>query len=196
MQKKSDAARIREYYEKNPNAKPGEVAKALKVNPGSVYVTRQKMKQAPRSMGMLHAHLPEATEKAKAWLAANPWFGKDAKATATAVGIHQDLLVQGVVADSDEYFKRLDERMHTTAKQVEAAKELFEVMQDPPADPVNHPPHYKTGGIETIDFIEAKELNYHLGNVIKYITRSDHKGNRKEDLQKALWYLQREIDQS
>ena len=48
-------------------------------------------------------------------------------------------------------------------------------------------------GIETIDFIEAKQLSYHLGNVIKYITRADHKGNRKEDLLKARWYLNREI---
>ena len=60
-------------------------------------------------------------------------------------------------------------------------------------DKVNHPPHYKVGGIETIDFIEAKKLNYNLGNVIKYITRADHKGSRNEDLQKALWYLKREI---
>ena len=61
------------------------------------------------------------------------------------------------------------------------------------ADNVNHPAHYKTGGIETIDFIEAKGLDYHLGNVIKYITRADHKGNRKEDLLKAQWYLNRAI---
>ena len=60
-------------------------------------------------------------------------------------------------------------------------------------DKVNHPPHYKVGGIETIDFIEAKKLNYNLGNVVKYLTRADHKGNRDEDLQKALWYLNREI---
>jgi hypothetical protein len=60
-------------------------------------------------------------------------------------------------------------------------------------DNVNHPPHYKVGGIETIDFIEAKKLNYNLGNVIKYITRADHKGSRNEDLKKALWYLNREI---
>jgi hypothetical protein len=59
--------------------------------------------------------------------------------------------------------------------------------------PVNHPTHYTTGGIETIDFIEAKNLNYNLGNVVKYITRADHKGNRIEDLQKAKWYLEREI---
>jgi len=60
-------------------------------------------------------------------------------------------------------------------------------------DAVNHPPHYKAGGIETIDFIEAKSLNYNLGNVVKYITRADHKGNKLEDLQKAQWYLNREI---
>lgn len=64
----------------------------------------------------------------------------------------------------------------------------------PPApDMVNHPPHYKVGGIETIDFIEAKQLNYNLGNVVKYITRADHKGERTENLQKALWYLNREL---
>jgi predicted DNA-binding transcriptional regulator AlpA len=61
------------------------------------------------------------------------------------------------------------------------------------SDVVNHPAHYKVGGIETIDFIEAKKLSYNLGNVVKYITRADHKGNRKEDLLKAQWYLNREI---
>lgn len=63
----------------------------------------------------------------------------------------------------------------------------------PATDMVNHPPHYKVGGIETIDFIEAKGLNYHLGNVVKYVTRADHKGERLENLQKAKWYLEREI---
>jgi len=62
------------------------------------------------------------------------------------------------------------------------------------ADPVNHPSHYKVGNIETIDFIEAKQLNYNLGNVVKYITRADHKGNQLQDLQKAQWYLAREIE--
>ena len=60
-------------------------------------------------------------------------------------------------------------------------------------DMVNHPPHYTKGGIETIDFIEAKELGYNLGNVVKYITRADHKGDKHEDLCKARWYLNREI---
>ena len=60
-------------------------------------------------------------------------------------------------------------------------------------DMVNHPPHYTKGGMETIDFIEAKELGYNLGNVVKYITRADHKGDKHEDLCKARWYLNREI---
>lgn len=60
-------------------------------------------------------------------------------------------------------------------------------------DKVNHPSHYKVGGIETIDFIEAKSLGYNLGNVVKYITRADHKGNKLEDLKKAQWYLNRAV---
>ena len=63
----------------------------------------------------------------------------------------------------------------------------------PTPDPVNRPAHYTAGGIETIDFIEAKRLGYNLGNVVKYITRSGLKGNQLEDLRKAQWYLSREI---
>lgn len=68
----------------------------------------------------------------------------------------------------------------------------------PPADPVNHPEHYKDGGIETIDFIEAKGLGYHLGNVVKYISRAGKKGTNQglEDLRKAQWYLARAIEKN
>ena len=68
-----------------------------------------------------------------------------------------------------------------------------EIIQTHHTDMVNHPPHYTAGGIETIDFIEAKSLGYNLGNVVKYITRADHKGDKHEDLCKARWYLNREI---
>lgn len=71
--------------------------------------------------------------------------------------------------------------------------DVAQVTHSAAVDMVNHPAHYKVGGIETIDFIEAKKLNYNLGNAVKYITRADHKGNRKEDLEKARWYLDREI---
>jgi predicted DNA-binding protein YlxM (UPF0122 family) len=67
------------------------------------------------------------------------------------------------------------------------------IQEDTPTDNVNHPAHYKVGGIETIDFIEAKGFGYNIGNVVKYLSRADNKGNREEDLLKARWYLNREI---
>lgn len=63
-------------------------------------------------------------------------------------------------------------------------------------DVVNHPEHYTDGGIETIDFIEAKNLPYHLGNAVKYISRAGKKDHQKtvEDLKKADWYIRRYIE--
>lgn len=63
-------------------------------------------------------------------------------------------------------------------------------------DAVNHPPHYRAGGIETIDFIEAKDLNYRLGNVVKYVSRAGKKlgADPVQDLEKAAFYLKREIE--
>lgn len=66
----------------------------------------------------------------------------------------------------------------------------------PPVDLVNQPPHYTSGGIEVIDFIEAKQLGYNLGCVTKYIARAGKKegASKKQDLEKARWYLNREIE--
>ena len=58
---------------------------------------------------------------------------------------------------------------------------------------INHPSHYKGKGMEAIDVIEAFELGFNLGNVVKYVLRSSRKGDRRENLLKALWYLDREI---
>jgi len=62
---------------------------------------------------------------------------------------------------------------------------------------VNHPDHYlKDSGYEVIDVIEAWDLNFSLGNAIKYIARAGKKNPEKtcEDLKKAIWYIQRVID--
>lgn len=63
-------------------------------------------------------------------------------------------------------------------------------------DMINHPKHYNRG-IEAIVVIEAWELDYCLGNVVKYICRSGIKDPAKEieDLKKAAWYLNRRIEQ-
>ena len=64
-------------------------------------------------------------------------------------------------------------------------------------DAVNHPSHYTFGRYEVLDVIEDWGLNYHRGCVVKYIARAGRKDPSKEleDLQKARFYLDREIKQ-
>ena len=67
-------------------------------------------------------------------------------------------------------------------------------MKDEKFDPVNKPKHYNDhpSGIECIQVTE--HFNFNLGNVIKYIWRADLKGFNIQDLEKAAWYLKREIE--
>lgn len=62
-------------------------------------------------------------------------------------------------------------------------------------DPVNNPSHYAEGRqYEPINVIEDWQLNYRLGNAVKYISRAGRKTNAIEDLRKAVWYISREIE--
>lgn len=69
-------------------------------------------------------------------------------------------------------------------------------------DPVNHPNYYADGKIEVIDYIEDKNLGYHLGTAVKYISRAGKKHEQGmtdkekeiQDLQKAVWFINRKID--
>ena len=58
---------------------------------------------------------------------------------------------------------------------------------------VDHPKHYNEG-IEAIEVIESWDLNFHVGNVIKYMLRAPHKGAEIQDLEKAKWYLDRHLE--
>jgi len=59
-------------------------------------------------------------------------------------------------------------------------------------DPVNSPKHYTQGNMEVITAIEGMGLDYHQGNVVKYVSRYRYK-NGIEDLRKAKWYIDRLI---
>jgi hypothetical protein len=66
-------------------------------------------------------------------------------------------------------------------------------MEEPEADMVNHPPHYTAGGIETIDYIQAKLTpeefrGYLRGNILKYSSRAGLKGDAMQDIDKMVWY--------
>lgn len=96
------------------------------------------------------------------------------------------VLVESDKWDNSWYFDRTELEFISDAKEPQSPTGST-------ADMVNQPPHYTDGGIETIDFIEAKKLNFNKGNSVKYISRSGKKGEPIQDLQKAIWYLNREI---
>ncbi len=59
---------------------------------------------------------------------------------------------------------------------------------------VDHPAHYNAGKIEVIDAIEDWKLGFNDGNAIKYIARHKYKGNPIQDIEKAIWYLERHLN--
>ena len=71
-------------------------------------------------------------------------------------------------------------------------------------DNINHPSYYNRGKIEVIDFIEDQQLDFHLGNAVKYICRAGKKNSdstsvdlsKISDLKKAVWYINRVIEGS
>lgn len=64
------------------------------------------------------------------------------------------------------------------------------------SDSINHPAHYNKGKIEVIEFIEDQKMGYNIGNATKYLCRAGVKNPKKivEDLKKAIWYVNREIE--
>jgi len=157
VKKVNKAEKIRSYVSAHPDAKPAQIAKALKMSVQYVYQVLHKTK----STG-----LPEVKD--------------------TVTQITPERMKELVYQHTKGY-----RRHPITGK---ALMQGADIVATHHTDAVNHPAHYVVGGVETIDFIEAKGLGYHLGNVIKYVTRADHKGQKLEDLKKAQWYLNRAIE--
>lgn len=194
---KTKAQQIREYVAANPTVAAKEVAKNLGVGLQYVYTVMYKVKAKAKTKVKRHRKVtkklgrPRKVTEASENLKRLVDEYKQAKATKKD-GDWRNLALAstGIPFYEDSVTDTTPKRMAEIAY---AAGKPKLRMEGNRGDPVNHPAHYKVGGIETIDFIEAKKLGYNLGNVVKYITRSDHKGNRKQDLEKALWYLNREL---
>ena len=97
--------------------------------------------------------------------------------------------VQGVMMGKDDKTNLTDEQMSRLVFNATKPK----VRMQRSIDDVNHPPHYKIGGIETIDVIEAKLTpeefrGYLKGNVVKYLTRIGYKDDAGKDVDKKVWY--------
>ena len=111
---------------------------------------------------------------------------KKLKASATPDSL---VKVQGVTMGKDDKTNLTDEQMSRLV--FNATKPKIRMQRS--IDDVNHPPHYKIGGIETIDVIEAKLTpeefrGYLKGNVVKYLTRIGYKDDAGKDVDKMVWY--------
>lgn len=165
----SNSAKIRRMLDKGYDVET--IAKKLKVNKELIYVVRSNLKKPFAKIVKVKAKKPSkivtAVRKTKAELTA---------IEAKAAG---DKLVGKDVGGL------------TLTK---PSKDTYRWVR---TDLVNNPPHYTTGGIDFLDFAEAKGLteNAYLFNVVKYVTRAGKKAGADpiEDLKKAEFYLKREI---
>jgi len=173
--KRTKSAKIRSFIAANPNATAKYIAEQVNVPIQLVYNVQYKLRNPTK----------KPTENIQKFMGVT-------------------MATEDIPKLTDEQALRLAEnlnkpkmRLLSVSTSNKSIKPLI-MEYTPPADPVNNPDHYTDGGIETIDYIEAKGLGYHLGNAVKYISRAGKKGTNQglEDLRKAQWYLARAIEKN
>ena len=105
---------------------------------------------------------------------------------------NNDFVIDPLTSSQNEFYnnqlKKIDQMLDICNKQIR------ENDNNKNKEMINHPSHYNMGKFEAIDVIEDWQLNFNLGNTVKYISRAGHKDDIIQDLKKSLWYLQREIN--
>lgn len=176
--KSTKSAKIRSFVAANPNASAKYIAEQLNVPVQLVYNVKHKLRNPvskPKTVVLTGASDKSIMEQL------NP-----------DIPVYEDSVTMVTSG-------KLKELMNKRLMQGRGRPEAHPILdKDLVADPVNNPSHYTDGGIETIDYIEAKGLGYHLGNAVKYISRAGKKGTNQglEDLRKAQWYLARAIEKN
>jgi hypothetical protein len=218
--KKTKAARIRSFIAANPNATARYIADQLGFPIQSVYNVQHKLRNPTvkkpnivTSVSTSNKSIQEYMDKKAQAEVDKYWnaIGEVQKAALSPERIAElsaqaakpksrmmtsdPEVIRDIMGDVPVYE---DSHLLVTPKKVAEIKKKLIMEFIPPADPVNNPAHYTEGGIETIDYIEAKRLGYHLGNAVKYISRAGRKGTNQglEDLKKAQWYLARAIEKN
>jgi hypothetical protein len=134
--------------------------------------------------------------KVRAFLKANPKAkpATVAKDLGIAVSVvHSTMWRDKKFGTPKRTYTRKAKRNWDTVSVTSSDTPLLITMEEPKIDVVNHPPHYKVGGIEVIDFIKAKLTpeefrGYLKGNVLKYTSRAGHKDDVTQDIGKLVWY--------
>ena len=177
---KSD--RIRRLLAKG--LKASEIAKQLKVKPNLVHQVKWQSKKKKEAQPE-RSHDPKVKKAEKKYL--------------KAVKTNKPSKIIKAVKEMKQALDKIEmkpTKLIIQPKHKNTAMELLAKLDvaEKKLDLVNKPPHYTDGGYETLDFIEAKDLNYRLGNVVKYVVRCGKKNTDPvQDLEKAMFYLKREI---
>jgi len=175
---------IAEYVRANPNTKPADVAKALGTTLNYVYVVISKMKGKAAKTTITKKAIDARLKLAK--------IEGDKKMMRVFTGTSG----QSITAHVDQITNLTPEQTERLVANLGKARERMQggiTMIEPKADVVNHPAHYKVGGMETIDFIKAKLTpeeyrGYLKGTVLKYASRIGHKDDPATDAGKLNWY--------
>lgn len=109
-------------------------------------------------------------------------------------GSFQNCVVSFITTDTHYIFGNEGPRWYINSTHLDLVKTIN--LNDTKSDPVKSPSHYNHGKIQPIDFIRDQDLNYNCGAVVKYVCRAGRKdpSKHKEDLEKAMAYLQHEIN--
>ena len=164
-----------------------EIAKRLKVKASYVHTVKWLDKKA------------NAKKKAQVERSHDPKVKKAEKKYLKAVKTNKPSKIIKAVKEMKQALDKIEmkpTKLIIQPKHKNTAMELLAKLDvaEKKLDLVNKPPHYTTGGVDTLDFIEAKDLNYRLGNVVKYVVRCGKKNTDPvQDLEKAMFYLKREI---
>jgi len=226
--KKTKAAKIRSFIAANPNATARYIADQLAVSIQSVYNVQHKLRhptvKKPKivtSTSTSNKSVQEYMDK-KAQAEVDKYWNAIGEVQKAALSPERiaELSAQAakpksrMMTSDPEVIRYImgdvpvykDSHLLVTPKKVAEIKAKLRAQiiaadafyDESAPDPVNNPAHYTEGGIETIDYIEAKRLGYHLGNAVKYISRAGRKGTNPglEDLKKAQWYLARAIEKN
>ena len=167
-----------------------EIAKRLKVKPNLVHQVKWADKKKPSGKATFKSPRSKLIQSVFQTV-------KDIQPAKQRFASSEDFLPQKLLAELEAAEKKLDLASKPTKLivQPQYKETALKMLGAKEADLVNKPPHYTTGGVETLDFIEAKDLNYRLGNVVKYVVRCGKKNTDPvQDLEKAMFYLKREIE--
>jgi hypothetical protein len=200
--KKSD--KIRRFLKKG--MKPGQIAERLNVKPAYIHTIKwldrkaaSKAKAQPE-----RSHDPKVAKAEKKYIKTVEKLYKKPPTRPSKLMKAIDQMNQEMAAVREldrqllapptlAYEQRLQSTPTKLIVEPQYKDAAFKLLKE--ADLVNKPPHYTDGGVDTLKFIEAKDLNFRLGNVVKYVSRCGKKMgvNPIEDLEKARFYLDREI---